>query len=88
MTKEEEIRIEEEAQEYINNDYFGDYSLDEEKIMRGETLRFEEDTTIAWITIDEYIDIISPEKKIEKKKDIMRLNHSFCFFYIFRIICY
>ena len=65
--------------EYINNDYFGDYSLDDEKTMREETLRFEEDTTIAWITIDEYIDIISPQKKIEKKNDIIRLNNSFCF---------
>ena len=43
------------------------------------TLRFEENTTLAFIGVDEYIDIISPQKKIEKKNDIMRLNSSFCF---------
>ena len=66
-------------EEYINNDYFGDFSLDEDKVIRNETVRFEEDTTIAFIGVEEYIDIISPLKKIEKKNDIMRLNNSFCF---------
>ena len=66
-------------EEYINSDYFGDFSLDEDKVIRNETVRFEEDTTIAFIGVEEYIDIISPQKKIEKKNDIMRLNNSFCF---------
>ena len=65
--------------EYIDNDFFGDFSLDEDKEERNQTLRFEDNTTIAWITVDDYIDIISPQKKIEKKNDIMRLNNSFCF---------
>ena len=51
--------------EYIDNDFFGDFSLDEDKVERNQTLRFEDNTTIAWIT--------------EKKNDIMRLNNSFCF---------
>ena len=66
-------------EEYIDNDYFGDFSLDEDKIKREETVRFEENTTIALINMDDYIDVISPQKKIEKKNDIMRLNNSFCF---------
>ena len=66
-------------EEYIDSDYFGEFSLEEDKEERNQTLRFEDDTTIAWITIDDYIDIISPQKKIEKKNDIMRLNNSFCF---------
>ena len=53
--------------------------MDEDKVIRNETVRFEEDTTIAFIGVEEYIDIISPQKKIEKKNDIMRLNNSFCF---------
>ena len=65
--------------EYIDNDFFGNFSLDEDKEERNQTLRFEDNTTIAWITVDDYIDIISPQKKIEKKNDIMRLNNSFCF---------
>ena len=66
-------------EEYIDNDYFGDFSLDEDRVTRNETVRFEEDTTIALINMDEYVDVISPQKKIEKKNDIMRLNTSFCF---------
>ena len=65
--------------EYIDSEYFGDFSLDEDKVIRMNTLRFEENTTLAFIGVDEYIDIISPQKKIEKKNDIMRLNSSFCF---------
>ena len=42
-------------------------------------MRFEENTTLAFIGVEEYIDIISPQIKIEKKNDIMRLNSSFCF---------
>ena len=67
------------GEEFIGSDYFGDFSLDEDKVIRNETMRFEEDSTLFWITIDDYIDIISPQKKIEKKNDIMRLNNSFCF---------
>ena len=69
----------ENEKELINSEYFGDFSLDEDRIIRNETVRFEEDTTISWISNDEYIDIISPQKKIEKKNDILRLNTSFCF---------
>ena len=65
--------------EYIDNDFFGEFSLEDDKEERNQTLRFEDNTTIAWIIIDDYIDIISPQKKIEKKNDIMRLNNSFCF---------
>ena len=65
--------------EYIDSDYFGDFSLDEDKVIRKNTLRFEENTTLAFIGVEEYIDIISPQIKIEKKNDIMRLNSSFCF---------
>jgi hypothetical protein len=66
-------------EEYIDSDFFGEFSLDEDKEERNQTMRFEDNTTIAWIIIDDYIDIISPQKKIEKKNDIIRLNNSFCF---------
>ena len=65
--------------EYIDSDFFGEFSLDEDKEERNQTMRFEDNTTIAWITIDDYIDIVSPQKKIEKQNDIMRLKNSFCF---------
>ena len=66
-------------EEYIDSDFFGEFSLDEDKEERNQTMRFEDNTTIAWITIDDYIDIVSPQKKIEKQNDIMRLKNSFCF---------
>ena len=64
-------------EEYIDSDFFGEFSLDEDKEERNQTMRFEDNTTIAWITIDDYIDIVSPKKKIEKQNDIMRLKNSF-----------
>ena len=64
---------------YETKSYFGDFPLDEDKTFRNETVRADEDTIIAYITNDEYINIVSPTRKIEKQKEIMLLNN-ICFF--------
>ena len=60
-------------------DYFGDFSLDEDKIIRNETIRAEEDTVLGWISNEDYINIVAPSRKIEKQKEISLLNNSFFF---------
>ena len=64
---------------FEESNYFGDFSLDEEKIIRGESIKAEEDTTLAWISNEEYIEIVAPIKKMEKVKEIMLLNNSYFF---------
>ena len=64
---------------YGESNYFGDFSLEEEKIKREETIRADEETFLGWITNDDYISIISPARKMEKKKEIMLLNNGYFF---------
>jgi len=64
---------------YGESNYFGDFSLEEEKIKREETIRADEETILGWITNDDYISIISPKRKMEKKKEIMILNNGYFF---------
>lgn len=64
---------------YGESNYFGDFSLEEEKIKREETIRADEETILGWITNDDYISIISPARKMEKKKEIMLLNNGYFF---------
>ena len=64
---------------FFEGDYFGDFSLDEDKIIRNETIRAEENTFMAWITNEEYANIVSPSKREEKKKEILILNNSYFF---------
>ena len=63
----------------IEGDYFGDFSLDEDKIIRTETIRAEENTVLGWISNEDYINIVAPSRKIEKQKEISLLNNSFFF---------
>ena len=63
----------------IEGDYFGDFSLDEEKIKRNETMRVEEMTILGFITNEDYVNIVSPSRKIEKQKEINLLNNSYFF---------
>ena len=63
----------------IEGNYFGDFSLDEVKIIRTETIRAEENTILGWITNEDYINIVAPSRKIEKQKEIALLNNSFFF---------
>ena len=59
---------------YETGNYFGDFSLEEVKTFRKETIRADEDTIIGYISNEDYVNIISPRRKIEKKKEIMLLN--------------
>ena len=63
----------------IEGDYFGDFSLDEDKIIRNETIRIEETTVLGYITNEDYVNIVSPSRKIEKQKEINLLNNSYFF---------
>ena len=63
----------------IEGDYFGDFSLDEDKIIRTETIRAEENSVLGWISNEDYINIVAPSRKIEKQKEISLLNNSFFF---------
>ena len=64
---------------YGESNYFGDFSMEEEKIKREETIRADEETILGWITNDDYISIISPARKMEKKREIMLLNNGYFF---------
>jgi CRP-like cAMP-binding protein len=64
---------------YESGCYFGDFSLEEVKIIRNETIRADEDTIIGYISNEDYVNLISPRRKIEKRKEIMLLNN-LCFF--------
>lgn len=65
-----------------DGDYFGDFSLDEDKIIRTETVRAEENTFLGLIANEDYVNIVSPSRKIEKQKEIALLNNSSFFKYI------
>ena len=64
---------------YGPGSYFGDFSLEEVKTVRNETIRADEDTFLGYITNDEYVNIVSPRRKIEKRKEINLLNNSHFF---------
>ena len=59
--------------------YFGDFSLDDEKIIRNETLKAEENTILGYISNEDYINIVAPKRKVEKNKEIMLLNNGYFF---------
>ena len=62
-----------------DGNYFGDFSLDDERIIRNETLKAEENTILGFITNEDYISIVSPSRKIEKNKEILLLNNGYFF---------
>ena len=62
-----------------SGDYFGDFSLDDEKIIRNETLKAEENSILGFISNEDYINIVAPKRKVEKNKEIMLLNNGYFF---------
>ena len=67
------------SQTYVEGDYFGDFSLDEDKIIRNETIRAEENTFLAWMSNEQYANLVAPSLRAEKKKEILMLNNSYFF---------
>ncbi len=65
---------------YLGSGYFfGDSALDGKDIKRNETIRAEENTILGCIKTNDYLNIIAPQKKIEKMKDIHFLINNFFF---------
>ena len=59
--------------------YFGDSALDSETNKRNATIRVEEDTYLATLKRDDYINIIAPKRRNEKTKAIAFLFYTFFF---------
>jgi CRP-like cAMP-binding protein len=59
--------------------FFGDSALEGKGITRNATIRAEEDTILGFLTSDDYLNIIAPQRKIEKMKEINFLMHNFFF---------
>ena len=61
-------------------DCFGDTALDSYDHKRNATIKADEDCYLGYLNNNDYFDIIGPQKKIEKTKDITFL-YDFFFFY-------
>ena len=59
--------------------FFGDNALDFENNKRNATIRAEENTILAYLKRDDYLNIISPKHKMEKLKEIEFLYEKFFF---------
>ena len=59
--------------------FFGDSALEGKGITRNATIRAEEDTILGFLKSDDYLNIIAPQRKIEKMKEINFLMHNFFF---------
>ena len=59
--------------------YFGDTALDSELNKRNETIRAEEDTYLACLKNNDYLNIIAPKRRFEKAKTIAFLFNTFFF---------
>ena len=59
--------------------YFGDLSYDAHFIQNKFTIRAQEDSVLAWIKNNDYLNVIDPKRKIEALK-IMSFLHNYFFF--------
>ena len=59
--------------------YFGDSALDSELNKRNATIRAEEDTYLACLKNNDYLNIIAPKRRFEKAKAIAFLFNTFFF---------
>ena len=59
--------------------FFGDFALDSEMNKRNATIRAEEDTILAYMKREDYINVFAPRRKSEKVKEInfIYLNYFF-----------
>ena len=59
--------------------FFGDFALDSEMNKRNATIRAEEDTILAYMKSEDYINVFAPRRKSEKIKEInfIYLNYFF-----------
>ena len=63
-------------------DCFGDVALDSFDHKRNATIKADEECYLGYLNNNDYFDIIGPQKKIEKTKDITYLYDFFFFFNI------
>ena len=59
--------------------YFGDAALDSELNKRNATIRAEDDTYLACLKNNDYLNIIAPKRRFEKTKAIAFLFNTFFF---------
>ena len=59
--------------------FFGDSALDFENNKRNATIRAEEQTIVAYLKREDYLNIISPKHKVEKMKEIEFIYNKFFF---------
>ena len=59
--------------------FFGDTALDFENNKRNATIRAEERTILAYLKREDYLSIISPKNKMEKKKELDFIYENYFF---------
>ena len=59
--------------------FFGDFALDSEINKRNATIRAEEDTILASLKSEDYINVFAPRRKLEKAKEINFIYSNYFF---------
>ena len=59
--------------------FFGDFALDSEINKRNATIRAEEDTILASLKSEDYINVFAPRRKLEKAKEINYIYSNYFF---------
>ena len=59
--------------------FFGDFALDSDVNRRNATIRAEEDTFLGWMRSSDYINVISPKRKLEKMQEMNFIHSNFFF---------
>ena len=59
--------------------FFGDFALDSDFNRRNATIRAEEDTFLGWMQSSDYINVISPKRKVEKMREMYFLYSNYFF---------
>ena len=59
--------------------FFGDFAMEKDVGERTATIRIEEDSTLAWLKAVDYVNMIAPKRRLEKKKETNFLNNNYFF---------
>ena len=59
--------------------FFGDFALEKDVGERTATIRAEENSVLASLKSVDYVNIIAPKRRLEKKKEVLYLNSSYFF---------
>ena len=59
--------------------FFGDFAMEKDVGERTATIRIEEDSTLAWLKAVDYVNMIAPRRRLEKKIETNFLNTNYFF---------